>query len=158
MTDASPADQRDTAIEVAVRSTDMDADRNVNNAVYFQYFEQSRLEHLRRYAVIDWPPRVDAGRPQFALVQTEARFHAPAIHPDVLVVWTRTASIGTTSFSLAYQIRRRSDGTAICEGRSVQVWLDANGRPTAIAPAAQQALERSRHPEITATDDAHGDD
>ena len=31
-----------TEIHITVRSTDMDADRNVNNAVYFTYFEQSR--------------------------------------------------------------------------------------------------------------------
>jgi len=44
-----------TSIELPVRSVDMDADRVVNNAVYFMYFEQARLAHLRRLGVIRQP-------------------------------------------------------------------------------------------------------
>src|SRR5215212_12274138 len=105
MTDASPADQRETTIEVAVRSTDRDADRNVNNAVFFQYFEQSRLEHLLRYGVIAWPLKREGGAPQFALAHTAANFRAPAIHRDILLVTTRTAAVGGKSWTLAYEVR-----------------------------------------------------
>jgi acyl-CoA thioester hydrolase len=145
MTGAAPLqpDTTDTTIEIAVRSTDMDADRNVNNAVFFQYFEQSRLEHLLRYGVIDWPPKPAGGAPQFALVQTSAQFRTPAVHRDVLLVTTRTAAIGGKSFTLSYEVRRRSDGALICEGSSVQVWLDSAGNGTALSDEVREALGRS---------------
>ena len=37
-----------TVTPLIVRPRDMDADRNVSNAVYFEYLHQSRLEHLAR--------------------------------------------------------------------------------------------------------------
>ena len=147
MTDAAAADPRDTTIEVAVRSTDMDADRNVNNAVFFQYFEQSRLEHLLRHGVIDWPPRREGGTPQFALAQTAANFRAPAVHRDVLLVTTRTAAVGGKSWTLTYEVRRHGDDTLICEGSSVQVWLGPDGRAAPLPDDVRAALQRSLAPD-----------
>ena len=132
-----------TALAITVRSTDMDADRNVNNAVYFQYFEQSRLEHLLRLGVIRWPPARGGDPPQFALAETTARFRAPAFHRDVLIVTTRTAAVGTRSFTLAFEVRRQGDDTLICEGSSVQVWLDAAGRAAPLPPDVRAALRAS---------------
>ena len=40
-----------TMTEIVVRPNDMDADRNVDNAPYFEYFHQARLEHLHRLGV-----------------------------------------------------------------------------------------------------------
>lgn len=145
MEQTTPETGTTTAIEITVRSTDMDADRNVNNAVFFQYFEQSRLEHLLRFGVIDWPPRPGGGGPQFALAQTAAQFRAPAVHRDRLTVSTRTTAVGTKSFTLAYEVRRH-DGTLVCEGSSVQVWLDAAGQATPLPPGPRAALERSLRP------------
>jgi acyl-CoA thioester hydrolase len=130
-----------TAIELIVRSTDMDADRNVNNSVFFQYFEQSRLEHLIRFGVVERPRPRDAGAPQFALAQTSAQFRAPAVHRDRLTVTTRTTAIGTKSFTLAYEVRR--DDTLVCEGSSVQVWLDAEGQAAPLPPDIRAALDPS---------------
>jgi acyl-CoA thioester hydrolase len=128
-----------TEITITVRSTDMDADRNVNNAVYFTYFEQSRLEHLLRLGVIRWPPR-PTDRPEFALVETAARFRAPAYHRDVLAVATRTLEVRNRSFVLGFEIRRVTDGVLICEGSSAQVWLDDEGRATPLPDGVRAAL------------------
>ena len=128
-----------TEIHITVRSTDMDADRNVNNAVYFTYFEQSRLEHLLRLGVIRWPP-APTDRPQFALAETSARFRAPAYHRDVLAVSTQTLEVRSRSFILGFTVRRVADGVLICEGSSAQVWLDEHGRPAPLPEAVRAAL------------------
>ena len=129
-----------TTIEIAIRSTDMDADRVVNNAVYFMYFEQSRLAHFRRLRFFNHPwETTDAPRP-FAIAATEARFLAPAAFPDVLRVITRTREVRTRSFSLAYEVTRASDGVRVAEGSSVQVWLDAHGQSTALPETIRRAL------------------
>ena len=128
-----------TEIHITVRSTDMDADRNVNNAVYFTYFEQSRLEHLLRLGVIRWPLG-PTDRSQFALVATSARFRAPSYHRDVLAVRTRTTEVRNRSFVLGFTVHRLSDGALICEGSSAQVWLDDQGHPAPLSEAARAAL------------------
>jgi acyl-CoA thioester hydrolase len=141
-------ESRETAIEITVRSTDMDADRVVNNAVYFHYFEQSRLEHLLRWGVIDWPPGPASGTPQFALVQTAAQFRAPAVHRDRLTVATRTVAVSARTFTLSYTVRRSADGLLICEGSSIQVWLDGDGRASDIPEGPRSALTGSIHESI----------
>ncbi len=130
---------------ITVRSTDMDADRNVNNAVFFTYFEQSRLEHLIGLGVIRWPLG-PTDRPQFALAETSARFRAPAYHRDLLLVRTSTTEVRTRSFSLAFEIERGRDGVIICEGRSAQVWLGDDGRAAALPDLVREALVRSMGP------------
>ncbi len=56
----TPPSPHITITHVVVRPNDMDADRHVSNAVYFDYFYQARLEHLRRLGIYD------VGNPQYA--------------------------------------------------------------------------------------------
>jgi acyl-CoA thioester hydrolase len=129
-----------TETRISVRSTDVDADRNVNNAVFFVYFEQARLAHLLRLGVIDRYPHPPGERPLYTIAETTARFRAPAFYGDVLVVQTRTKAVRTRSFLLAYQVYRAADGTLLCEGSSAQVWLDRDGRPAPLPEHARAAL------------------
>jgi len=141
----SMAEAQVTRLEIRVRSTDMDADRNINNAVYFTYFEQSRLEHLRLLGAVVWPPAPERRAP-FALAETTARFRSPAFYPDVLAVSTRTLEVRQRSFSLSYAIHCCGDGVLICEGSSVQVWLDDEGRPAPLPESVRSALLASLAP------------
>lgn len=146
MTETAGGRERDggaTTLAIAVRSTDMDADRNVNNSRFFEFFEQSRLEHLLKLGVVRWPPAREGGPPQFALAQTAAQFRAPAVHRDTLLVTTRTRAVGTRSFTLAYEVRRAGDGVLICEGSSVQVWLSPDGGSAPLPAEVHAALEES---------------
>ena len=63
---------------LVVRPRDMDADRNLNNAVYFEYFHQSRLEHLARLGV--WQPRGSGDKNFFALAENTCRSLAPSFY------------------------------------------------------------------------------
>lgn len=140
-----------TSIEILVRSVDMDADQIVNNAVYFMYFEQARLAHLRRIGVIRRPrPPEDPAR-SFTIAATEARYLAPTVYPDTLRVSAWTREVRTRSFILAYLAIRASDGVRVAEGSSAQVWLDAAGRPTPLPDALRTLLlasvvDESGHP------------
>lgn len=135
-------DSRVTTLELVARSTDMDADQVVGNAVFFQYFEQSRLEHLLRLGVIRWPPTPGGEPRQFTLVETTARFRAPAVHRDRLLVTTRTVAVGSRSFTLAYAIDR-ADSTRVCDGTSVQVWLDSQGHSAPLPDSVRARLMES---------------
>lgn len=132
-----------TELEIRVRSTDMDADQIVNNARYFEYFEQVRLEHLAALGIITRrPPPARPSRP-FTLAETTCRYRAPARHRELLTARAWTQEVGTRSFALGYQIVRSDDGSLVAEGSSAQVWLDAEGRPALLDGDARTALEAS---------------
>ena len=127
-----------TVTPLIVRPRDMDADRNVSNAVYFEYLHQSRLEHLARLGL--WKPR---GSQVFALAENTCRYLAPSFYGDVLSIWTATHAVGQSSFQLVYQIWRQSDETLIAAAHSVQVWLDGNQQSTLMPVPVQEGLTAS---------------
>ncbi len=132
-----------TEHDIWVRSTDMDADRIVNNARYFEFFEQGRLEHLRRISVIVRPrPPGEADR-SFTIAETTCRYRAPLRHRDVVTVRAWTSEVRNRSFVLAYELVRREDGVVAAEGSSAQVWLDADGKPAPLPDRVREALVQS---------------
>ncbi len=130
-----------TVTQLIVRPRDMDADRNVNNAVYFEYFHQSRLEHLARLGV--WHPRGSQDDNVFALAENTCRYLAPSFYGDVLVIWTATHAVGQSSFQLVYRIWRQSDDTLIAASHSVQVWLGGRDQPTPMPLPVREGLTAS---------------
>lgn len=128
---------------MTVRSTDIDADQIVNNARYFEYFEQVRLEHLIALGIMSRARPAGAPRRSFTLAETTCRFRAPARYRDQLLLRAWTQQVRTRSFILGYDIVRHDDGALIAEGSSAQVWLDANGTPTPLDDAVRRALEAS---------------
>ncbi len=133
-----------TDVSITVKSTDLGPDRYVRGEVYFTYFEQSRLEHLRRLDIVPkYPPPADAPS-YFAIAQTTARYRQPAYFGDTLRVRTTTVDVRNRSFSLAFEIARERTGEVLVEGDSVQVWLDESRRPAPIPPAPRARLETSR--------------
>jgi acyl-CoA thioester hydrolase len=134
----------ETVFRISVRSTDLDGLGHVNNSVFFQYFEQARLEHVGR---LGWQPvyaRDGAARHRFALAETTCRYRAPALFGDTLLVHVRTTEIGRRSFALAYEVRRQADDALIADGASVQVWLDETGRAAPLPADFRSLLEESR--------------
>lgn len=132
-----------TVAQIVVRSTDLGSDQYVRGEVYFTYFEQSRLEHLRRLEIVPvFPPPTDAPN-YFAIVETTARYREAAHFGDVLQVLTKTAAVSNRSFTLAFEIRRSDGNALVAEGQSVQVWLDAARRPAPIPSACRSRLEAS---------------
>ena len=130
-----------TVTQLIVRPADMDADRNVNNAVYFEYFHQSRLEHLARLGV--WRPRGSQDDNLFALAENTCRYMVPSFYGDVLSIWTATHAVGKSSFQLVYRIWRQSDEALIAAAHSVQVWLDETNKPTSLPLPVREGLTAS---------------
>lgn len=134
----------ETAFRITVRSTDLDAQRHVNNAVYFQYFEQARLEHLKRLGFLPAYAPGDGPRHFIAIVETTCRYTAPAYYSDALLVTVRTREVRQRSFALTYEVRREADDILVAEGESVQVWLNEHGRAAPLPDVVRQGLEGSR--------------
>jgi len=126
-----------TELRLRVRSTDIDSQNIVNNAKYFEFFQDARLDHLAALRSETGPA------PSFALVTTTCTYRSSLRHRDEIVIRAWTAEVRNRSFVFEYDIRR-PDGALVAEGSSVQVWLDAEGQPTVPSDEVKAALERSR--------------
>ena len=127
----------------------MDADRNVNNAVYLAYFHQSRLEHVARRGV--WRPRGSQDDNLFALAVHTCRYLAPSFYGDVLSIWTATHAVGRISFQLVGRIWCESDGALIVAAHFVQARLDGSQQPTSLPPPVRERLTASLCTDLSKT-------
>jgi acyl-CoA thioester hydrolase len=134
---------RVTEYPLRVRSTDVDSQGIVNNARYFEFFEQARLAHLREIDVWGRPRANSDGSRGFTIAETTCRFRKPLVGRDEVVVQAWTEEIRNRSFIFGYRVVMASDGTVAAEGSSAQVWLDAENRPTPLPDDIRRSLEQS---------------
>jgi acyl-CoA thioester hydrolase len=123
------------AIEVKVPWRDIDAAGHVNNAVYFAYMETARVEAFLGLTGARGPEGV-----MFIVARAACDFHSPAFMGETLVVKTWPARVGTTSFTLKYDIREKGQGRLVAEGETVQVMYDYVKRSKKPIPAELRKL------------------
>lgn len=139
-----------TEREIWIRSTDMDADGIVNNARYFEFFEQARLEHLVAFGVVARPRRAGAGR-SFTIAESTCRYLAPLRYRDTVRAQAWTQEVRNRSFVLAYRLVDRASNAVVAEGSSAQVWLDSDGRAAVLPDDVRNALKSSMDGEAAAS-------
>jgi len=123
-------------VEIRVPWGDIDGAGHVNNARYFTYFETARVE---AYFRMTGRSGSDPGELDIILASTRCDFRAQANMGDVLLVSVRPERVGETSFTLSYQISRKSDGVVVAEGESVQVCFDYEKQQKRRVPDALRA-------------------
>ncbi|MGH3344315.1 MAG: acyl-CoA thioesterase [Carbonactinosporaceae bacterium] len=117
------ADDRDSWFvhPLRVRYHETDGQHIVFNARYLEYFDVAMTEYFRGRG---WPYQkmVSAGLDP-SLVHTSIDFHRPARFDDELRVLVRCRAIGTTSFTLEFEVLR-DDGERLASAEIVYVNLD----------------------------------
>jgi acyl-CoA thioester hydrolase len=103
---------------IEIRWRDCDAYQHVNNAVYLTYLEEARDEWTERALA-------GAGDPwDYVLARVAVDFRHELVLDDGEVTATvRLRSIGTSSLTLAEEVRRR-DGTVAAQAEAVLVARD----------------------------------
>ncbi len=106
---------------VEIRYADIDAQRHVNNARYFTYMEQARVEYVRRVGLWDGGDFDGIG---FIMAEQCCTYKAQISMSQPIEVGVRTAKLGRKSFELAYSLRDRSTHEELATGRTVLVAFD----------------------------------
>lgn len=102
----------------------MDALGHVNNAVYFRYMEQTRIEWL--YAQHPQGEAYDGTGP--VIVNASCTFLTPLVYPGEVEVRMYLGDLGRTSVGSFYELW--IGATQYAEGAAKIVWIDlASGRP-----------------------------
>lgn len=102
--------------KISVRWGDMDNLGHVNNATYFSYFEQARIEWLDSIAV----SLRDRTGP--VVITASATYLKPVIYPADILIQMKMHSPKTSSFMVDYALKQ--DDAIMVTGNTKIVWID----------------------------------
>jgi len=116
-----------------MRWSDMDAFGHVNNAMYFTYFEQAR---------VDWLVSIGVAH-ELVLANISCTFLQPMKYPAELEVCLYAGPPGRSSLNTYYEVRDRPHTGQLCAlGHGTIVWYDSvAGRSCPIPDEVLQYLE-----------------
>ena len=121
-------------MRIQLRWSDMDANAHVNNATYFTYMEQARIEWL-----------VSAGMQNTAegegpvVVKTSCTYLVPIGYPETLEVRVYGGAPGRSSFPTWYEICG-AEGGKYAEGDATMVWTNRGTGKSQPVPDDLRAL------------------
>lgn len=95
---------------------DMDALGHVNNARYFDYFQEARIEWL---ATLELDLYQAVGP---VIVHTQCTYLKPVIYPATLRLTSHVHTIGRTSFIIDHELFK--DDQLMAHGACKIVWID----------------------------------
>lgn len=104
-----------------IRWGDMDAMGHVNNAVYFRYLEQARVDWLTSFG---YPP--DISREEgVVIINAHCNFLKQLRYPGGIEVKTFVGAIGRSSVETIQEIRRCDTPDVLCAaGGAKMVWIN----------------------------------
>ena len=133
---APPQPPATVSLWLPVQWGEMDAYRHVNNAVYFRWFESSRMAYFERSG---WPALVRESGIGPILHSTSARFRAPVEFPDRVRAEASVSELGADRFTMRYRVTSERLGRVAAEGWGVVVAFDYRKGTKCELPAALRA-------------------
>jgi len=124
-----------------VRYQECDAQHVVFNARYGDFIDLACFEFLR--AALPSPTACSDGSFETQTVRQLVEWKGSARFDDVLAVSVRTSRVGSTSFTLNFEIRRTGEEQVLATCETTYVHVDkASYSKRPIAPQMRAALER----------------
>lgn len=122
-----------------MRFRDIDGMGHVNNAVYLSYAELARTMFYLQFAGRKRLDDID-----FILAHVDIDFESQAVWGDQIQVAVWPSKIGTSSFTLSYEISEKRSARALARAKSVLVSYDYEKRKAKPIPAEFRKLLESR--------------
>jgi acyl-CoA thioester hydrolase len=121
--------------DIQVRFRDIDGMGHVNNAVYLSYAELARTQFYMKFAGKRSLDEID-----FILAHVDIDYESQAIWGDQIQVAVWPSKIGTSSFTLSYEITEKRSGRVLARARSVLVSYDYEKKKSKPIPSDFRAL------------------
>ena len=106
---------------IEIRYADIDAQRHVNNAIYFTYMEQARVAYVLHVGLWDGGDFDGIG---FIMAEQCCTYKAQISMSQAIEIGVRTARLGKKSFELVYSFRDRNTHEELATGSTVLVAFD----------------------------------
>src|SRR2546425_516787 len=115
--------------DIQMRFRDIDGMGHVNNAVYLSYTELARTQFYMKQAHKKTLEDID-----FILAHVGIDFESQAVWGDEIQVTAWPSKIGTSSFTLTYEVSEKRSGRVLARAKSVQVSYDYDKRKSKPMP------------------------
>ncbi len=109
--------------DVVVKFNEVDMLHIVNNAVYFNYFEQARIKYAKDLGLLPKAGIAENGS-AFYMARNEIDYLKVALFEDKLRIYTRVPYIKHSSFGFEHIIENYSTKKIIAEGAGVLVHVN----------------------------------
>ncbi|GMR25270.1 MAG: thioesterase family protein [Ignavibacteria bacterium] len=118
--------------KVKVKFNEVDMLHIVNNAVYFNYFEQARIQYAKDAGLL--PDNIFSEESLYYMVHNEINYLSPSFFDDELNIYTRISYIKHSSFGFEHIVENSKSKKIIAEGSGVSVHVNPVKRKSAIIP------------------------
>jgi acyl-CoA thioester hydrolase len=123
--DGGAVTRRTTTYRHRVRYFEADQQGVVFNMWYLGYFDEAMTLHLEEGG-LPYQDMLDGGF-DVQLVRSEIDWSAPLRWPDDVAVEVGLERVGSTSFTLAFDVTAGRDGARVAAGRTVYVVVATDG-------------------------------
>ena len=118
---------------------DMDANRHVNNVMYFRYIEHARLKYFNDLGFLDMQQETGIGP---ILSWTDCRFRRPLSYPDDISIGARISDIEADRFVMHTVIVSHAQKQLVAEGQQRIVVYDYRQNQKApLPPVIRQRID-----------------
>ena len=123
-----------------IRFVDIDAAGIVNNATYFNYFEQSRIAFFEPLLGKKW----DWNAAGMVVARHEIDYRAPILFNDDVRIVTWIEHVGTKSMTAAYEVYKQVKGAWVLSAQARTVLVSFNHREGKTAPWSEEVVEAAK--------------
>ena len=121
--------------EMPLRFADMDADQHINNAEFYRYMEEARMQWVHSLGLAMIPPA-----PVPILAASACSFRAPLKYPGTVTAEIYLGRMGRSSVRTHYLLIDNATGKVAAEGFGVSVWVDPLSNKSIEVPAPIRAM------------------
>ena len=123
--------------KVQIRFADVDVMGHVNNAIYLNFFENTRMHYFKQMLNKNWNWNEDG----IILLRNEVDYLRPVLMADEPEITMNVEKIGNKSFVLSYELKVNQE--LYCKGQSILVGYNNNIQASILIPEEmRKALEK----------------
>lgn len=127
---------------VYVRFKEVDMLGVCNNAVYITYFEEARIQYLKKAGLMP-PGGIFSDGSEFYMVRNEINYRGFARHDDELDVYNRVSFIKRSSYGFEHVVHNKTTGKIIADGKGIIVRVDpSTGKSTPLDRIFREGIKK----------------
>jgi len=111
-------------INETVKFHEVDLMGVLNNAVYFNYFEDARISYVKQLVNKFNLKKFMNKNSYIIMAHNDCDYFEPAVFEDELIVHSKIVEINNSSFKLSHIVQNKHSGTIIAAGGGVVVHFD----------------------------------
>jgi acyl-CoA thioester hydrolase len=135
----SPLNDFPAVATIPVQWGDQDSFQHVNNAVYFRWFESSRVQYWHQSGLFDALKESGFGP---ILASVTCNYKRQIKFPDTVLIGSKVEKLGVSSVTIGHEVFSQSNNAVSATGKSVIVLFDYQSQhPVPIAEEFRNIFE-----------------